>query len=360
MHVEYNGVKLKLTEITECSRRAVYDPSGTDLLYVKWRVGVVATLASGGHPSGTAADSDTRASWHATLAELEGGNIDVDRGVPPALGKDAPEYDWPAAPDNDPLRITNPAFMSDVELRMRLMVPRRKLRITAYHPDGREYVWLESPRPWVPSVQQVSGGRVVDDDAQKVEGVVDADNGPKPLLCDVVQPVGEGTSMGVHFVIETCVVPVDPQAERLVLSHRWETTMSHDDDHYLTRTTVGEIRFNAQILHAAKAQPDWFRGQFFHPIPLGFRRGGPVVRQSPDGLTLQYEIHDTDPTVVFDPGDSGATSMSIVETIALDQRGVWANHLVNGMQKLLTGGLFDQMGRQFGPLAMKARKLFGM
>lgn len=321
MHIEYNGVKLELTEITECRREAVYDPSGTDFLYTKWRLGVVATLASGGSPPGLATDWTTKPTWAATVAELDGNFRLVNRGVPLALGTDAPPYPFPKAPQpGDPTTPLNPAFATDAELRMRLMVPRRKLKITAFHPDGREYVWLESPRPWLPDGVQRCGGVTLTDPTQDVTGTVDADNGPKPLSCDIVQPTGEGTSFGVHFVIETAVVPVNPQAERLVLSHRWETTMTHDDDFYLTRTTVGEVRFDAQILHAARAQPDWFRGQFFHPIPLGFRRGGPVVRQSSDGLVLQYEIHDTDPTVTFDPGDSGATAMSIVETVAVDSR----------------------------------------
>lgn len=359
MKIEYNGVTLEMTELTECTREAVYDPSGTDLLYVKWRVGVVATLASGGRPNATAADFATSPTWAATLAELTGAGMNVNRGTPPALGKDATEYDWDTirAAAADPTNIANPAFTTDVELRNRLLVPRRKLKITAYHPNGSEYVWLESPRPWIPDVVQRSGGIPFEDDAQDVEGVVDAANGPKPLRCDVVQPAGEGASMGAHFVIETCVVPVDPAAERLVLSHRWETTMSHDDDHYLTRTTVGEIIFDAQILHAARAQPDWFRGQFFHPIPLGFRRGGPVVRQSNDGLTLQYEIHDTDPTVVFDPGDSGATSMNIVETHALDNRGVFVGHLINGIKKMVLGEV--KLSDLAGPIGGGILRMFG-
>ena len=320
MHIEYNGVKLKLTEITECIREAVYDPSGTDLLFIRWRLGVVATLGSGGYPAGTALDfRRKRGVMLNTDDDLLGSSQPIANRTPPVvLGEDQAAYGWDdmTPPHNDdPTELLNPAFMTDHELRARLMAPRGRLRVTAYSADGNEYVWVEAPRPYVGTSQKAGGDPVTDVTQAVAWGAVDADNGPKPLACDIVQPSGEGNTMGVHFVVEFALVPCAPESERLVLSHRWQTTMTHDDDYYLTRVTVGEIRFNGSILRAAKQQPDWFRGQFFHPIPLGFRRGGPVVRLSSDGLTMQYEIHDTDPTVTFDPGDSGATEMTIVETV---------------------------------------------
>jgi hypothetical protein len=367
MHLEYNGVKLELVEITECTREAVYDPTGTDLLFVRWRLGLVCTLGSGGSPPGTQLDAVRRNQWNSTKTDIAGSNpVSVPRDVPQTMGTEVDEGDWddltPATKDAAELR--NQAFLTDHELRMRLMIPRRKLRITAYNPDGTEYVWVEAPRQWQPFTQVAAGGS---QGTAGVEGInVDADNGPKPLRCDVVQPTGEGNTMGVHFVVEFATTPTAPESDRLILSHRWQTTMTHDDDFYLTRTTVGEIRFNGSILHAARQQPDWFRGQFFHPIPLGFRRGGPIVRLSGDGLVLQYEIHDTDPTVTFDPGDSGATEMTIVETVNVLNRRMMVGHAVNfmkGMGKSFLDGLGIGMpklpGAGWFPWGGVASRLFG-
>ena len=75
------------------------------------------------------------------------------------------------------------------------------------------------------------------------------------------------------------------------------------------------LRLDASLLEAYELNPDWFRSQLFHPIPLGFRRHVPVVTLSPDGNTLKYTVTDTDTSVVFDAGDTGATQMDIVERV---------------------------------------------
>jgi len=331
MEIEYNGVTLEMTELVECERTAVYDPSGTDLLFVKWRIGCVCTLGSGGYPHATAVNwPGKNNSMTNVRPDLIGTTDKVARDG--LRGSDPADYSWDSIkqPHNvDPREPRNPAFITDKELFYRLMTPRKHLKITAYNEDGTKFIWLESPRP-LPTDIKGSSQRVGSDTnpAGHQPGTpTDADNGPKPIKCDVVQPTGEAATFGVHFVIETATVPTPAASERLVLSHRWSVTHTHDEDYYLTRITIGEVRFNAAILHAGAQQPDWFRSQFFHPIPLGFRRNGPTVRMSDDGLSLQYEIHDTDPTVTFDPGDSGATQMQIAENVRVLNKQIFPGKL---------------------------------
>lgn len=317
MDIEYNGVLLEMLEMVECSRDAVYDASGTDLLYIRWRIGVIATLGSGGYPHATAVDFANKGNTLLNVTtDLTGSGALVDRdGV---IGRDPNQYAWDAVKQSHavhPGEQRNQAFITDHELRMRLMQPRKRLKITAYNPNGLKYIWLESPRP-LSNEPQLNSRPARFDPSQDQQGLqVDANNGPKPLKCDIVQPAGEGNTFGVHFVIETCTVPAPTHSERLVLSHRWESQHTHDDDHYLTRVVHGTVRFNGSILQNGDQQPDWYRSQFFHPIPLGFRRTIPDVKLSEDGLVLTYTIVDTDPTVTFDPGDSGATQITIAENL---------------------------------------------
>lgn len=340
MEIEYNGVKLEMAEMVECSRDAVYDESGTDLLYVKWRLGVVATLGSGGYPPATAVDWRSKSAVMTNVTpDLTGTSATVNRdGI---IGRPRGNYSWHdiEQPHNvNPGEPLNPAFISDHEVRMRLMTPRRTLKVTAYNPNGTKFVWLESPRPLSNEAELRSRPALADPSQQRQGIQVDADNGPKPVKCDIVSPIGEGGTFGVHFVIETCVVPAPVQSERLVLSHRWQVTHSHDEDYYLTRVIHGTVRFNGSILQNGDQQPDWFRSQFFHPIPLGFRRQLPEVSLSEDGLVLRYTVVDTDPTITFDPGDSGATQITIAENLNYLGRSV-LSMLKDGVQGILKNAI---------------------
>lgn len=316
MKLEYNGVVMDLFELTEYSRECVYSADGADLLYVKHRIGAVCTLAAGGWPAGLSLDPAKPNPG--TIDELNGAarrqpNQLFLQGVNPKFGT----YPFPKKtprPSNA-TALFSPGFWTDTEVRARLSIPRRKLKISAYHVDGKERVWLESPRPF-PQIQEIKAGNAPPPIVPaKDVTLTDAANGPIPLQVDVIDTAGEGTSLGVHFMIETCLVPVDPEAERPLLSNRWQVTHTHDDDHYLTRITKGVAVFNGGIMRLAQQSPDWFLNQFVVPIPLGFIRKVPEVTASSDGLSVSYTITDTDPHVMFDPGDSGATSMDIVETL---------------------------------------------
>lgn len=293
MELEYAGVNLELLTLDRVSRRAVYTQDQADLLYIEWIIGATCVYARGGYPVGTAALDLTRAAQN----DLRGsgwpdGGV---RGADPNLPVEFPQVANRGAAFFGSAGLNG--VETDVDLKTRLWLPRQRFVISAYSTAGQKVVWLESPRNGAPC---------------------DAANGPHPLSVDVVDATGDGATLGVHFQIKTCVPPCPAESDRLVLSHRWQMTHAHDENYYLTRIVKGEIVFNGSVVHKYGLRPDAVRSQFIHPIPLGFRRGGPQIVQSSDGLTIGYTIVDTDASVTFDAGDSGATHMDIVEKVSYE------------------------------------------
>lgn len=311
MFLEYNDVSLKCLDLQRYSRRSVYSPDGADLLYVRTVLGVMATYAPGGYPrmpSVTNIGGDTE--------NVMGGRdntvqilTQLPRGTPDPTGGRSGTVDTVPTLESDlpgSQRLAGPFFsgpQTDVELRNRLLMPRKKLILWAYDKrDGKAVRWLESPRSTMST---------------------DATNGPIPISCDVVSAAGEPNSVGVFFQVQTDVSPCPIGSDRAVLSHRWEMSHTADENFYLTRIIRGEIIFNGAYINTFSVNPDSLRNQFIHPIPVGFSRGIPQVSQSADGLTIRYIVTDTDPTIMFSPGDSGATQIQILEKIALYKP--WAN-----------------------------------
>lgn len=291
MRIESNGVNLHVLELQRYARRNVLTPDQARVRYIEHLLAASCVYAPGGTPalpSLTAMDP-------AFLRRLQGNDRTKDalagggRGVDPALA--------PVSLENPAGGVRLPTLFSgaetDHELFHRLMQPQKKFILWATdRRTGREIRWLESPR-------------------QGFE--LDADNGPMPLSCDVVGVSGEGHSVGVLYQIRTCLPPCPERSDRFVLAHSWQMTHAHDDDYYLTRVIQGEIVFHPGVVRLNEIRPDLIRNQFIHPIPLGYRRGVPEITASSDGLTIRYTITDTNPTVVFAPGDSGCTQVDVKE-----------------------------------------------
>lgn len=301
MYLQYGSVTLKVIDLLRYDREAIYTPDKTDLLTIRHTLGVSAVYAPGGDPrmpSVTALSEDTEKvlSGQDRTAEAVSRRI---RGYDPGQLARVEEYPHMEHNTVESEQIAMSRLHSgpqtDAELRYRLMLPRQKLILWAYdRQTGKPIRWLESPRPGM---------------------ATDAMNGPLPIGNPVVSAAGEPNSIGVYFEVQTDVLPCATGSDRAVLSHRWQMTHVGDENNYLTRVTHGEIIFNGEYVHTMGVVPDDFRNQFIHPIPVGFVRRVPEVTQSSDGLTLRYTILDTDPTVVFDAGDSGATMLEILEKI---------------------------------------------
>lgn len=303
MYAQYGTVKLTVIDLTRFDRETVWTDDQTDLLTIRQTIGMTATYSPGGLPflpSVTTLSRDTQAAiglsgetdpTAATLvATPRGTNPGTTRAILPApiMEGDAGLAFLPTRPED---QKTGPE--TDAELRARLWLPRQRFILWAYsRASARPIKWLESPRPGF---------------------TTDAGNGPKPLSVDVVSASGEPNSVVVHFQIQTETSPCPTGSDRLVLSHRWQMSHTHDENNYLTRVVDGQIVFNGAVMRLQGIRPDFVRAQFIHPVPIGFERKVPLVVQSSDGLTIRYQIRDTDPKIIFDPSDSGATMIQIVE-----------------------------------------------
>ena len=333
MIVSYNGIDMELCEIVKFTREGVYTPDGAELLFVNCHISVVCNLAPGGYPRGV------------SLRSYPGATTIRDTGPTPARahhrnsGVTIPE---PASamfvpPSTPPDRVVRPhAFLTDHEVRARLMQPRRAFSIKATDQTMGDLYWIRLPR--YAGSEAVSNSKGAVDIARtlgQVSGVIsasanseslgycDPNNGPRPLQVDVVKSIGEGVFQSILFTLEFAYIPVDLDQERLILSHRWETQYASDESQQMTRVTHGSVVFNGSMLAKyvdgisgfARESPDLYRNQFCHPIPLGFVRSLPEFSISSDGLNIKYTIHDVQPTMIFDPGDSGAVKLDIQETM---------------------------------------------
>lgn len=284
--ISYNGVELEIVDFIKHEREMVYDPTGKDLLYVRHLIGVVCIYARDGWPHGTevltlspAAASDAYAP-----PTLPGVVTPVPAAVP------AVNLRRNRMPDR--FRVGQVASLTDIELRTRLYQPRGKLVMLVDDLTGTTVTWLESPSPGA---------------------ITDVTGGPYVHAVDVVENVGEPNSLGIYFEVSTCLPPCHTGEDQTILSHRWRMTHTNDENYYLTRIINGTVVFNQAMLLRLGLQPDWFRNQLFHPIPLGYKRGIPEVSMNDDNV-LNYTITDTDTAITFDPGDTGATNIEINES----------------------------------------------
>jgi hypothetical protein len=308
MFVQYGDVFLRVVELTRFDRDAVWTPDRTDLIGVDVILGFLVTLMPGGDPrmdSATVLNPDTVAHLTGsdrTAAALRNNPRGEDPGITAAFFPPVLETELGGrGPVSAGEERSGPE--TDAEIRLRLWRPRQKLILWAYdRQTGGLIRWVESPRPGFDT---------------------DVANGPIPLSLDVVQASGEPNSVVLHFQIQTRMSPCPTGSDRLVLSHRWQMKHGHDENHYLTRTIDGECIFNGAVIRKLGVSPDDIRRQFIHPIPVGMQRASPTVTISSDGLTIKYQVVDTDPTIVFDPAESGCTTIQIAEKVLYQNPTTW-------------------------------------
>lgn len=277
MKLEYNGVELHLYEIHQYERDTVYTPDRTDVLYIRHYLNLTCVYAPGGNPFGMSVKKGQQ-------AEIRGGALIGTRFNPNVGTFSRPEMSKSFDPRDGEL----PA-LTDKQLTVRLLQPRKLLKLTGYSSTGEEVVILRSEK--------------------------DALNGPHPLGCVVVEPTGDApNSLTLNFQIETHLRPVTAlQDPSPIISHRWTSTVGHDDDNYPTRTINGKIVFDVGAMSSLPVLARSFISQLIPPIPLGFRRTKPTAELGSDGATITYAIMDTMLPAVFDAADSGATQCQIEE-----------------------------------------------
>lgn len=294
MYLQWGDVFLKVIDLKRYERETVWTPDYCDLLSVKTVIGCVGTYAPGGDPRLISATSiSANAGADIARRDFSVRNLNADlRSRDPAFTTPRLETDTTARIDPSVWR-TGPE--TDVELRQHFQRARQKLILWAYaRQTGQPFPWLESPRPGFTE---------------------DLKRGPRCIAFDVVAASGEPESIAVYVEFETEMSPCPSGSDRLVMSHRWEMSHEPDEHQYLTRVIEGTAIFNGAVLSERNFNPDRIRNQLIHPVPVGFERQAPAVRLSSDGLVLKYTVRDTDPTICFDPGNSGATRVDIQERV---------------------------------------------
>jgi len=319
MKLQYGQVELDLLELHSYDRQNVYTPDGADLLFVRHRLNCTCVLSPGGAPHGLAAFKLT--------PPLVGTLHPADRktAFKGAVPIQQPLYQYKGV---DPFGGETAGVTDRVVVPL-LLTPRQKLKLIGYRPADEEeavesFVWLESPRPGYDC---------------------DSLNGPHPLGCSLVEATGDAPASGVlNFQIETHLPLAETDSARAIISHRWTTTITHDEDYYATRIISGEAVFDPSLLLKYNQSADAFISQLYHPIPLGYRRGLPDVTLASDGSKLTYVVTDTAVPCVFDPAGSGATQCWVDEE--------WKYISPRGM----SGGDLAKLAGGVGGRAMKAAR----
>jgi hypothetical protein len=116
----------------------------------------------------------------------------------------------------------------------------------------------------------------------------------------VTQVSGKNLFM-VDYKIETCISEcptygsqLSKSADNPVVSHRWQSALTVDEQFFSVLLIEGRIKFRTDWLTATNSNQlaDAFRSQFFHPIPFRFKREQINVRASSDGSEIAYTIMD--------------------------------------------------------------------
>jgi hypothetical protein len=255
----YNGISLNIISMSPYERRAIWQ--GPDYLYTRH------TFKLRGIYSPAAASYALSPSPFTASGQ----------GFPPVFraGQNAP--------------------VTDQAIRHALMQPRAPLayilgqQVVLQVPDPN----LAAPDPANPS-QFLAPGTA----AALFPFLGDANNGPVPLYCNVIQVTGTKTFI-VDYGIQTDVneasfapnVPF-PGRPPILLSNRWDMTESYDEDFYPVRAVKGTAVFRTDRLALLGTDPDNYRGWLIIPLPDSWKRTNLTFSASPDGASVSYSFVD--------------------------------------------------------------------
>ena len=218
--------------------------------------------------------------------------------------------------------------MTDMEIRERMSIPRKKL-----------IIWMNSgPFPGVGEY-----GIILEQPWGNLE--CDAQHGPSCTYNGVTQI--NGNSMGSYALrFETWEAPIrygessqwsnrDPSTSVInakgklnspfalglginspaLVSNRWSmASKPNPQTHLLTREIEGEAIFRMDILKMRRLSADELRYQFMHPIPMGFVRRPPEVYLNSAGNGVRYKIADDMQSTNFPGGAKyGLIDVNVVQ-----------------------------------------------
>lgn len=243
MEISYNGITLEVVKTNNYEQAAVYSPDGTDYLYTRHTLDVQCVF----NPYATAYNNEGNAT----------------PGTYPAL--------------------------TARNIRQYLLEPRKTLKVSV-----ASDVILNVPWP-----------RIAADKYDTTVGdgdrfTTDSFNGPKPIACTVMRVDGK-KSFIVNYRIETYVnecptqnATIQKAVDNPVLSHRWQSMITVDEQFFTVKVIEGRIKFRTDWLTAEGMQQlaDAFREKFFHKIEARFKREQINIYATPDGSELVYQVVD--------------------------------------------------------------------
>lgn len=253
----YNGVSMEIEHL-EISADCIYDESGIDYLYTRFRITVEAI-------------------WNPAATQ----DISVIGHAPPASES-----------------FTNVGNA--------LRQPRQSLSIVIpnHNPDVNSGAGV--PLITSPAAPNFSGT-----DGQTVTGtryLTDAKNGPIVIGNPVIQFTAEKTARISHTV-ETWLVECSNQ--RPCVSNRFSMRKTRNQDYFETRIIAGTAIFRSDMLYSAardangNLQPRMYPSQFLWQLvprcPWGFKRVACDPFQHEDGITLDYHVEDVQQPLGISP-----------------------------------------------------------
>lgn len=261
--LEYNGVTIRNCVTEQFQQEAVYDPTGTDLLYHKFTIAV----------TGICNGDDTT----------------------PHLGSDSFIGGGSAAPFDAAKQL--------VWLRSHLEKPRHRFTMRSgrtSQADGslnNDGTYLLEVDPYQ---TPTTGGSLAE--WKKVSPTTagtgpgdkrgyDLNNGPKCTHCDILATISNVLfRVGVTF--EICKLECETGDGRAstvegVLSNRWSVTDDIDLNRMTNRSIHGRLRVTTPWINA-----NHFRGWVVPALQDGFRRDSMNFMVTEDGLWLDYTIND--------------------------------------------------------------------
>lgn len=293
--ITYNGITITNCVTEQFSQEAVFDDSGTDLLFHKFTIEVTGFVTGLLLPVTNIPASQNRNSMFSTnfLSTLSPG----DDGYP------------------------NPT-LQEVAIRADLLEPRKefvmRLGVMQNNPlgvmqnnpqtanpkfvDGTVLLWAKPyPPPAGPtslpawkSVSPASPGSIGQNTGSPVtadRSGYDLNNGPKCLSVSLHQITGN-TIFHVRVRFEVCKLECDRNGQALhnnngVLSNRWSVADDIDENFMTTRRFQGVLRVTTANLNAHE-----FRTLVVPPLQPGFYRKSMTFNVSEDGLKLAYSVID--------------------------------------------------------------------
>lgn len=249
MFVQYGSVNLRVVEMDECIREVVSDPSGIDYLWTKWRL-----------------------SFTATYSPDQPYTVSVGPGDPLNGASQVNPIDAGSGGYS--------AITTDVALRHRLSQHRQPL-----------YVWEYSGIAGAPEIWLWSA----------TSTPCDVNNGPIVVDVSVEEVRGASRMFLVRFVVETYINECGwgGRLTPYLLSNRWTTSISADEEYNETRTFAGMAVFRADMLRRDHALADSERFNLLPPVPANCKRYIDQLELSPGGNMLTYQVRDVEQPVTY-------------------------------------------------------------